>query len=37
MKVFLIEDDASIYELVKERLQQWSLSVTGSTDFLNHA
>lgn len=33
MKVFLIEDDASIYELVKERLQQWSLSVTGSTDF----
>lgn len=33
MKVFLIEDDMSIFRLIEERLQQWSLQITGPKDF----
>lgn len=33
MKVFLIEDDISIFHLIEERLQQWSLNVIGPKNF----
>ncbi|WP_342471594.1 response regulator transcription factor [Metasolibacillus sp. FSL H7-0170] len=33
MKIFLIEDDMSIFRLIEERLQQWSLQITGPKDF----
>ncbi|WPK13200.1 response regulator transcription factor [Lysinibacillus louembei] len=33
MKVFLIEDDISIFRLIEERLQQWSLNVIGPKNF----
>ena len=32
-KVYLIEDDASIFDLIKERFSQWSLHIVGPTDF----
>ena len=33
VKVFLIEDDMSIFELIKERFAQWTIEVIGPTDF----
>lgn len=33
MKVLLIEDDETIFELIKERFEQWSIEVVGPTDF----
>ncbi|WP_042478621.1 response regulator transcription factor [Bacillus ndiopicus] len=33
MKIFLVEDDTSIFHLIEERLQQWSLNVIGPKDF----
>lgn len=33
MKIFLIEDDPSIFHLIKERFSQWSMEVVGPTDF----
>ena len=33
MKVYLIEDDMSIFELIKERFAQWTIEVIGPTDF----
>lgn len=33
MKVLLIEDDVSIFELIGERLAQWNIQVIGPEDF----
>ena len=33
MKVYLIEDDMSIFKLIKERFAQWTIEVIGPTDF----
>ena len=33
MKVYLIEDDLSIFELIKERFARWTIEVIGPTDF----
>ncbi|NLY78779.1 MAG: response regulator transcription factor [Lysinibacillus sp.] len=33
MKIFLIEDDSSIFHLIKERFNQWSMEVVGPKDF----
>ncbi|MEK4231144.1 response regulator transcription factor [Solibacillus sp. FSL H8-0538] len=33
MKIFIIEDDSSIFELVKERFEQWSMDVTSPLSF----
>ncbi len=33
MKVYLIEDDMSIFELIKERFAQWTIEIIGPTDF----
>ncbi len=33
MKVFIVEDDPAIFELLSKRLGQWSFHVTGPTDF----
>ena len=33
LKILLIEDDQSIFELVQQRLQQWGFTVKGITDF----
>ncbi len=33
VKVYLIEDDVSIFELIKERFAQWTIEVIGPTDF----
>ncbi|AWE09091.1 DNA-binding response regulator [Lysinibacillus sp. 2017] len=33
MKVLLIEDDTSIFSLIKERFQQWSIEVVGPENF----
>lgn len=33
VKVYLIEDDVSIFELIKERFSQWTIDVIGPTDF----
>ena len=33
MKVYLIEDDLSIFELIRERFAQWTIEVIGPTDF----
>ena len=33
VKVYLIEDDVSIFELIKERFAQWTIDVIGPTDF----
>ena len=33
VKVYLIEDDVSIFELIKERFAQWTIEVTGPADF----
>ena len=33
LKVYLIEDDLSIFELIKERFAQWTIEVIGPTDF----
>lgn len=33
MKVLLIEDDVSIFELIGERLAQWNIQVIGPKDF----
>ena len=33
MKVYLIEDDLSIFNLIKERFAQWTIEVLGPTDF----
>ena len=33
VKVYLIEDDMSIFELIKERFAQWTIEVIGPTDF----
>ena len=33
MKILLIEDDQSIFELVQQRLQQWGFTVEGVKDF----
>ena len=35
MKVFIIEDDASIMTLIEERFAQWKFDVVGVTDFAN--
>lgn len=36
MKIFLIEDDSSIFNLIKERFNQWSMEVVGpKEDFHN--
>ncbi|MEG0380880.1 MAG: response regulator, partial [Kurthia sp.] len=34
-KVLMIEDDPSIFEVIKERFQQWSIEVVGIDDFKN--
>ncbi|KRD89986.1 two-component system response regulator [Bacillus sp. Root147] len=33
MKVLIVEDDDKIYELVKEKFEQWSFEVAGVEDF----
>ena len=33
MNIFIVEDDVAIFDSLKERLGQWSLNVTGPTDF----
>ena len=33
MKIFMIEDDPSIFEVFKERFEQWSMDVSGPTNF----
>lgn len=33
MKIFLIEDDSSIFNLIKERFSQWSMDVVGPSNF----
>ncbi|MBY0196636.1 response regulator transcription factor [Priestia megaterium] len=33
MKILIIEDDDKIYELVKEKFEQWSFEVAGVEDF----
>ncbi|WP_431028435.1 response regulator transcription factor [Lysinibacillus sp. LZ02] len=33
MKVYLIEDDESIFEVIKERFAQWSIDVIGPSNF----
>ncbi|MBE5101346.1 response regulator transcription factor [Priestia aryabhattai] len=33
MKILIVEDDDKIYELVKERFEQWSFEVAGVEDF----
>lgn len=33
MKVLLIEDDPSIFDLIKERFSQWSLQIVGPQNF----
>ena len=33
MRILIIEDDQSIFELVQQRLQQWEFEVEGITDF----
>lgn len=33
MKIMLIEDDVSIFHLIKERFAQWDIEVIGPTDF----
>ena len=33
MKVLLIEDDPSIFEMIKERFTQWSLQIVGPQNF----
>ncbi|WP_192599072.1 response regulator transcription factor [Sporosarcina limicola] len=33
MNIFIVEDDVAIFDLLKERLGQWSFHVTGPTDF----
>lgn len=33
MKIFLIEDDSSIFQSLQERLEQWSLTVIGPENF----
>ncbi|WP_342508165.1 response regulator transcription factor [Sporosarcina sp. FSL K6-2383] len=33
MTIFIVEDDVAIFNSLKERLEQWSLHVTGPDDF----
>lgn len=33
MNIFIVEDDVAIFESLKERLGQWSFTVTGAEDF----
>ncbi|MGG1914425.1 response regulator transcription factor [Priestia megaterium] len=33
MKILIVEDDSKIYELVKEKFEQWSFEVDGVEDF----
>ncbi|MEK3977123.1 response regulator transcription factor [Psychrobacillus sp. FSL K6-1267] len=33
VKVFLIEDDMSIFEMIQDRFKQWALEVTGPSTF----
>ncbi len=33
MKILIVEDDDKIYELVKEKFEQWSFEVAGVEDF----
>lgn len=33
MKVLIVEDDVAIFELVKQKLEQWAFEVVGVTDF----
>ncbi|GAB1770670.1 response regulator transcription factor [Priestia megaterium] len=33
MKILIVEDDSKIYELVKEKFEQWSFEVVGVEDF----
>ncbi len=33
MKLFIVEDDEAIYELLAEQFKQWSFDVSGPTDF----
>ncbi|MEH7588934.1 response regulator transcription factor [Priestia megaterium] len=33
MKILIVEDDGKIYELVKEKFEQWSFEVAGVEDF----
>ena len=33
VKVYLIEDDVSIFEVIKERFAQWTIDVIGPADF----
>lgn len=35
MKVFLIEDDASIFNQIQERFNQWSMEIVGPKNFQN--
>ncbi|SDC23654.1 two-component system, OmpR family, bacitracin resistance response regulator BceR [Pelagirhabdus alkalitolerans] len=34
-KIFIIEDDQSLFKEIKERLEEWDYSVHGVTDFAN--
>ncbi|WP_433616125.1 response regulator transcription factor [Paenibacillus cellulositrophicus] len=33
MNIFIVEDDTSIFEALRQRLEKWSLRVTGPRDF----
>lgn len=33
MNIFIVEDDVAIFDSLKERLEQWSFTVTGPDDF----
>ena len=33
MKILLIEDDPSIFSMIQERFEQWSLNVVGPKIF----
>lgn len=33
MKIFLIEDDSSIFEMIQERFVSWDMDVVGPSDF----
>lgn len=33
MNIFIVEDDSSIFDLLKEKLEKWSLRVTGPNNF----
>lgn len=33
MNIFIVEDDRTIFDSLKERFEQWSFNVTGPDDF----